>query len=134
MLGSSVTAEWQPTSWQNRPALQQPQYSDQAALEGVVAALSRLPPIVVSWEVETLREQLAGAQRGERFLLQMSLVLQHGLKRPIIRVGRMAEQYAKPRSADRETRDGEQDPCCDPDATHSSAVVLPAPERAQSPG
>jgi len=131
MLDSSVIAEWQPTSWQKRPAQQQPQYSDQAALERVVAALSRLPPIVVSWEVETLREQLADAQRGERFLLQggdcaegfddcesdliakklkillqMSLVLQHGLKRPIIRVGRMAGQYAKPRSADRETRDG----------------------------
>jgi 3-deoxy-7-phosphoheptulonate synthase len=93
--------------------------------------LSRLPPIVVSWEVEKLREELAEAQRGERFLLQggdcaesfedcesakiaqrlkillqMSLVLTHGLKKPIIRVGRMAGQYAKPRSADTETRDG----------------------------
>jgi 3-deoxy-7-phosphoheptulonate synthase len=85
----------------------------------------------VSWEVERLREELAAAQRGERFLLQggdcaesfedcesdkiakrlkillqMSLVLTHGLKKPIIRVGRMAGQYAKPRSADTETRDG----------------------------
>ncbi|MFM7433372.1 MAG: 3-deoxy-7-phosphoheptulonate synthase class II, partial [Gammaproteobacteria bacterium] len=91
----------------------------------------RLPPIVVSWEVDRLREELAAAQRGERFLLQggdcaesfddcesdkiakrlkillqMSLVLTHGLKKPIIRVGRMAGQYAKPRSADTETRDG----------------------------
>jgi 3-deoxy-7-phosphoheptulonate synthase len=90
-----------------------------------------LPPIVVSWEVEALREQLAAAQRGEAFLLQggdcaetfagcesdkiakqlkillqMSLVLLHGLKKPVIRVGRMAGQYAKPRSADTETRDG----------------------------
>jgi 3-deoxy-7-phosphoheptulonate synthase len=97
----------------------------------VVAHLSRLPPIVVSWEVEELRERLAAAQRGEAFLLQggdcaetfsdcesdqitkklkillqMSLVLLHGLKKPIIRVGRMAGQYAKPRSADTETRDG----------------------------
>ncbi|NDA43410.1 MAG: 3-deoxy-7-phosphoheptulonate synthase [Gammaproteobacteria bacterium] len=96
-----------------------------------VAKLSRLPPIVVSWEVERLREELAAAQRGERFLLQggdcaesfedcesdkiakrlkillqMSLVLTHGLKKPIIRLGRMAGQYAKPRSADTETRDG----------------------------
>jgi 3-deoxy-7-phosphoheptulonate synthase len=93
--------------------------------------MSRLPPIVVSWEVEALREQIAAAQRGERFLLQggdcaesfedcesdqiaqklkillqMSLVLLHGLKKPIIRVGRMAGQYAKPRSADTETREG----------------------------
>ena len=93
--------------------------------------LSRLPPIVVSWEIEALRERLAEAQRGQAFLLQggdcaetfadcesdqiakklkillqMSLVLLHGLKKPIIRVGRMAGQYAKPRSADTETRDG----------------------------
>ena len=86
---------------------------------------------MVSWEVEALRKHLASAQRGERFLLQggdcaesfddcesdtiaqklkillqMSLVLLHGLKVPIIRVGRMAGQYAKPRSADTETRDG----------------------------
>jgi 3-deoxy-7-phosphoheptulonate synthase len=100
-------------------------------VERTVGALSRLPPIVVSWEVEALRKHLASAQRGERFLLQggdcaesfddcesntiaqklkillqMSLVLLHGLKMPIIRVGRMAGQYAKPRSADTETRDG----------------------------
>ncbi|MFM8844510.1 MAG: class II 3-deoxy-7-phosphoheptulonate synthase [Gammaproteobacteria bacterium] len=122
---------WNPTSWQTRPAQQQPTYRDAAALADAVAKLSRLPPIVVSWEVERLREELAAAQRGERFLLQggdcaesfedcesdkiakrlkillqMSLVLTHGLKKPIIRVGRMAGQYAKPRSADTETRDG----------------------------
>jgi 3-deoxy-7-phosphoheptulonate synthase len=120
---------WNPTSWQTRPARQQPQYPDQAALLEAVAQLSRLPPIVVSWEVERLREELAAAERGEAFLLQagdcaenfddcesskiaqrlkillqMSLVLTHGLKKPIIRVGRMAGQYAKPRSADTETR------------------------------
>jgi 3-deoxy-7-phosphoheptulonate synthase len=122
---------WNPTSWQTRPAQQQPVYRDPVALADAVAKLSRLPPIVVSWEVERLREELAAAQRGERFLLQggdcaesfedcesdkiakrlkillqMSLVLTHGLKKPIIRVGRMAGQYAKPRSADTETRDG----------------------------
>ena len=122
---------WNPTSWQTRPAQQQPSYRDAAALADAVAKLSRLPPIVVSWEVERLREELAAAQRGERFLLQggdcaesfedcesdkiakrlkillqMSLVLTHGLKKPIIRLGRMAGQYAKPRSADTETRDG----------------------------
>jgi 3-deoxy-7-phosphoheptulonate synthase len=106
-------------------------YRDVKALERTVAELSRLPPIVVSWEVEALRGRLAAAQRGEAFLLQggdcaetfadcesdtiakklkillqMSLVLLHGLKKPIIRVGRMAGQYAKPRSADSETRAG----------------------------
>ncbi len=131
MRSPDLTASWHPASWQSKPAQQQPHYEDAAALERVVAQLSRLPPIVVSWEVEALRERLAAAQRGEAFLLQggdcaetfedcesdqiakklkillqMSLVLLQGLKRPIVRVGRMAGQYAKPRSADTETRDG----------------------------
>ena len=122
---------WQPASWQSRPATQQPHYADAAALERVVAELARLPPLVVSWEIEALRSKLALAQRGEHFLLQggdcaesfedcesdniarrlkillqMSLVLLQGLKKPVIRVGRFAGQYAKPRSADTETRDG----------------------------
>jgi 3-deoxy-D-arabino-heptulosonate 7-phosphate (DAHP) synthase class II len=61
---------WNPTSWQTRPAQQQPVYRDPVALADAVAKLSRLPPIVVSWEVERLCEELAAAQRGERFLLQ----------------------------------------------------------------
>jgi 3-deoxy-7-phosphoheptulonate synthase len=128
MLPPEIMA-WNPASWQAKPAQQQPTYGDAAAVERVLAQLSRLPPIVVSWEVEALRERLAAAQRGQAFLLQggdcaetftecesdqitkklkillqMSLVLLHGLKKPIIRVGRMAGQYAKPRSADTETR------------------------------
>lgn len=122
---------WHPSSWQSKQAQQQATYPDQAALDSVVSALSRLPPLVVSWEIEALKEQIASAQRGERFvlqggdcaetfedcesdkiakklkiLLQMSLVLVYGLKKPVVRVGRMAGQYAKPRSADTETRDG----------------------------
>lgn len=129
VIRTPAMTEWHPASWQSRAAHQQPVYADARALEGTLAALSRLPPIVVSWEVEALRKHLASAQRGERFLLQggdcaerfedcesdqiaqklkillqMSLVLLHGLKKPIIRVGRMAGQYAKPRSADTETR------------------------------
>lgn len=126
-----MSTEWSPTSWQSRPAQQQPQYQDPQALGRALEQLAALPPIVVSWEVEKLREQLAAAERSEAFLLQggdcaesfddcqsdkiaqrlkillqMSLVLTHGLKKPVIRVGRMAGQYAKPRSADTETRDG----------------------------
>jgi 3-deoxy-7-phosphoheptulonate synthase len=118
------------------PSTQQPRYADPLALERTIAALSRLPPLVVSWEVEALRDNLAKAQRGEQFvlqggdcaesfedcesdniarrlkiLLQMSLVLLQGLKKPVIRVGRFAGQYAKPRSADTETRDGVTLPC-----------------------
>jgi 3-deoxy-7-phosphoheptulonate synthase len=130
-MRSPATTAWHPAGWQAKPAQQQPVYDDPRALERIVAQISRLPPIVVSWEVEALRARLAAAQRGEAFLLQggdcaeafadcesdtiakklkillqMSLVLLHGLKKPVIRVGRMAGQYAKPRSADSETRDG----------------------------
>ncbi|MEN9704741.1 MAG: hypothetical protein RLZZ393_620 [Pseudomonadota bacterium] len=128
--------DWHPASWQGFKTLQQPTYPDRQALDAAVTELSRLPPLVVSWEVDALRERLAAAQRGEQFLLQggdcaesfaecesdriakqlkvmlqLSLVLLHGLKRPVIRVGRMAGQYAKPRSADTETRDGVTLPC-----------------------
>lgn len=127
---------WTPGSWLTRKALQQPHYRDHAALEAAAAQLARLPPLVVSWEIDHLRDRLAAAQRGEQFLLQagdcaesfaecesdriakqlkvilqLSLVLLHGLKKPVIRVGRMAGQYAKPRSADTETRDGVTLPC-----------------------
>src|ERR1700730_15837248 len=130
-MRSPETTSWHSASWQAKPAQQQPVYADPKALERAVAHLSRLPPIVVSWEVDALRERLAAAQRGQAFLLQggdcaetfadcesdliakklkillqMSIVLLQGLKKPIIRVGRMAGQYAKPRSADTETRDG----------------------------
>jgi 3-deoxy-7-phosphoheptulonate synthase len=127
----SEPANWSPASWQQRPALQQPLYEDAAELSRATDELSRLPPLVTSWEVLALKQALAEAQEGQRFLLQggdcaesfadcnstiitnrlkvllqMSLVLVHGLKRPVIRVGRFAGQYAKPRSADLETRDG----------------------------
>ncbi len=122
---------WNPQSWQTKPARQQPVYPDPAALRRVLAELSALPPLVTSWEIENLKRQLAEAVAGERFLLQggdcsesfadcqsgaiasklkillqMSLVLVQGGKRRVTRVGRFAGQYAKPRSADTETRDG----------------------------
>src|SRR3979411_2458560 len=130
-MRSPDSTSWHSASWQSKTAQQQPVYADPKALEAAVAHLSRLPPIVVSWEIDALRERLAAAQRGQAFLLQggdcaetfadcesdliakklkillqMSIGLLHGLKKPIIRVGRMAGQYAKPRSADNETRNG----------------------------
>ena len=111
--------------------MQQPGYPDKAALDAALAQLGRLPPLVTSFEVNALRAQLAEAQAGARFvlqggdcaesfddcrpeiitnrlkvLLQMSLVLVHGLKKRVTRIGRFAGQYAKPRSADVETKDG----------------------------
>lgn len=124
--------DWYPTSWQGKTAGQQPLYAEPDEVERVVAGLNRMPPLVTWGEIEALKAQLAAAQRGERFLLQggdcaesfeectaefianklkillqMSLVLTHGMKKRVVRVGRIAGQYAKPRSADIETRDGE---------------------------
>jgi 3-deoxy-7-phosphoheptulonate synthase len=128
---TTVSADWAPDSWTTRPAQQQATYADQAALARVVAEIGRLPPLVTSWEIEQLRTELARAARGEAFvlqggdcaesfddcrseqiaaklkiMLQMSLVLVHGTRKPVIRIGRIAGQYAKPRSADTETRNG----------------------------
>ncbi|GAB3382704.1 3-deoxy-7-phosphoheptulonate synthase class II [Lysobacter fragariae] len=122
--------DWSPVSWRSRPALQMPTYPDAAALEGVLQEMHALPPLVTSWEILALQKQIAEAQEGKRFLLQggdcaevfdgctpevisnrlkvllqMSLVLVHGLRLPVVRVGRFAGQYAKPRSTDTETRD-----------------------------
>ncbi len=149
--------EWNPTSWQSREATQQATYPDQQALDKAVADLSRLPPITTSWEVDALKEQIARAQRGEAFvlqggdcaesfydctsesivaklkiLLQMSLVMLHGLKKPVVRVGRMAGQYAKPRSADMETKEGKSLPSFRGDLVNRSPFTsedrIPDPE------
>lgn len=123
--------EWTPTSWQSFEAKQQPTYLDAEELEQAMDQLSRFPPLVTSWEIESLKSQLAEASQGRRFLLmggdcaevfgecesgvianklkillQMSLVLVHGGRRRVVRVGRFAGQYAKPRSSDTETVDG----------------------------
>jgi 3-deoxy-7-phosphoheptulonate synthase len=122
---------WTPTSWKTKPITQDVRYEVPKEVEDVVTELGRLPPLVTSWEVERLRELLAEAQQGRRFLLQggdcaeslsdcrpdiitnrqkimlqMSLVLIHGGHRPVIRVGRIAGQYAKPRSKPTEVRGG----------------------------
>lgn len=122
---------WSPESWQQFDATQQATYPDPAALASALKELSDLPPLVTSWEILALREQIQEAQEGRRFilqggdcaesfaecnsqvitnrlkvLLQMSLILVHGLEMPVIRVGRFAGQYAKPRSSDLEIRDG----------------------------
>ena len=127
----AAAARWAPDSWQQCQALQQPNYDDPDELARAGAHLAQLPPLVTSWEVLALKQAIAEAQDGKRFLLQggdcaesfadctspvisnrlkvllqMSLVLVHGLKKPVLRVGRFAGQYAKPRSADSETRDG----------------------------
>ncbi len=126
---------WSPNSWRSRPAVQAPPYDDEGAVRTATATLADLPPLVTSWEIERLKALLGEAQEGKRFilqggdcaetiadcrsdaiaaklkiLLQMSLVLVHGLRRPVVRIGRFAGQYAKPRSQAYETRtvDGQE--------------------------
>ncbi len=124
-------SEWSPSSWRTKPAAQLPVYRSQDDVEEVMRQIAVLPPLVTSWEVTALKLQLAEAARGERFLLQggdcaesfdqcdsdtiarklkillqMSLVLVHGSRRRVTRIGRFAGQYAKPRTDEFETRDG----------------------------
>ena len=145
------TTDWSPASWQVRPSLQQPAYADADELAAALAKLSALPPLVTSWEILALKNLLADAAQGHRFLLQggdcaesfddcssplisnrlkvmlqMSLVLVHGLQLPVVRVGRFAGQYAKPRSADMETRDGATLPSYRGDLVNASAFTSDA--------
>lgn len=126
-----VTEGWSPESWRQKTASQQPVYDDQQQLQSAADKLASLPPLVTSWEIDNLKQQLAMASQGRAFLLQggdcseslqdcrtdaivrnlkvlmqMSLVLMFGSMKKVIRVGRIAGQYAKPRSANTETRDG----------------------------
>jgi 3-deoxy-7-phosphoheptulonate synthase len=123
--------DWSIDSWKRRLAAQQVVYPDRAAVDRAVNRLRELPPLVTSGEVERLKGLLADAQAGQRFLLQggdcaerirecgsdtiasklkillqMSLVLARAANKPVVRVGRMAGQYAKPRSSATETRAG----------------------------
>ena len=125
--GSEESASWE--AWRSKRALQQPSYPDPEALDAVLAELRRQPPLVFAGEVDDLRTNLAAASRGEAFvltggdcaetfaeatadhlrlkiqtLLQMAVVLTYGASLPVIKIGRIAGQYAKPRSSDMETR------------------------------
>lgn len=120
---------WDPSSWKQKVNAQDVAYDDPAAVERAVTRLRELPPLVTSWEIERLKSQIAEAQEGKRFVLQggdcaettadckrspivnklkillkMSLVLILGGRKPIVRVGRFAGQYAKPRSSPTERR------------------------------
>ncbi|SLN40638.1 Phospho-2-dehydro-3-deoxyheptonate aldolase [Aquimixticola soesokkakensis] len=123
--------DWVKTAWRSKPRVQMPVYTDEAALTAVEAQLAKYPPLVFAGETRTLKSQLAAASRGEAFLLQggdcaesfaefgadlirdtfkvmlqMSMVLTFGAKVPVVKVGRMAGQFAKPRSAPTETIGG----------------------------
>lgn len=124
-------SDWTKSSWRNKPRIQMPDYTDAAALNAVEAQLSQYPLLVFAGEARRLKTQLAAASRGEAFLLQggdcaeafdqfnsdsirdtfkvmlqMAMVLTYGAKVPVVKVGRMAGQFAKPRSANTETVGG----------------------------
>lgn len=123
--------EWQKSDWRAKPRVQMPEYLDNAKLATVEAKLSSYPPLVFAGEARRLKNHLAKVSRGEAFLLQggdcaesfaefsadgirdtfkvmlqMAMVLTFGAKVPVVKVGRMAGQMAKPRSAPTETVNG----------------------------
>lgn len=127
--------EWSPSSWRAKPIKQCPEYPDIDALRKATAELDRLPPIVHAHEINKLKENLKDVAEGKAFLLQggdcaelfdycrqdaieskiklllqMSLVLIWGANKRVVRIGRMAGQYAKPRSSPNEMVDGKQVP------------------------
>ncbi len=122
---------WSPDSWRDHPIVQQPEYPDQSALKDVEKQLNSAPPLVFAEETRSLYKQLADVCEGKAFLLQggdcaesfsdfnaanirdtfktllqMAVVLTYGGKCPVVKIARMAGQYAKPRSSDFETIDG----------------------------
>lgn len=151
-------AEWHKSNWRSKPRIQMPDYTDAAALADVEARLSKYPPLVFAGEARRLKSHLAAASRGEAFLLQggdcaesfdqfsadairdtfrvmlqMAMVLTYGAKVPVIKVGRMAGQFAKPRSAPTETQNGVELPSYRGDIINDLAFTpearIPNPEK-----
>jgi 3-deoxy-7-phosphoheptulonate synthase len=128
-----MTQAWKKSDWRSKPRVQMPDYPDAAALSGVEAHLAKYPPLVFAGEARRLKAALGAASEGRAFLLQggdcaesfaefsadnirdtfrvmlqMAVVLTYGAKVPVVKVGRMAGQFAKPRSAPTEMIDGEE--------------------------
>ena len=141
-------AEWTKKSWKNFEALQQPLWPDVEEYENAVEIIAKLPPLVFAGEIRAMKKDLAAASRGDAFLLmggdcsedfknctapairetlkvilQMAVVLSYAGGKPVVKVGRMAGQYAKPRSADLETIDGVSLPSYRGDMVNSPAFT-----------
>ena len=151
-------SDWRKSDWRQKPRVQMPDYTDQAALNEVEGQLSQYPPLVFAGEARRLKAQLAAASRGEAFLLQggdcaesfeqfsadairdtfkvmlqMAMVLTYGAKVPVIKVGRMAGQFAKPRSAPTEVQNDVELPSYRGDIINELAFTptarIPDPKR-----
>ena len=133
LIGMNRT--WTPSSWRDRPALQQPDWPDGGALDSALKRLAQLPPLVFAGEARSLTAALGRVAVGEAFLLQagdcaesfhdvsadsirdklkvilqMAAVLTYSAGVPVVKVGRIAGQFAKPRSANTEVVGGEEIP------------------------
>lgn len=153
-----ASVPWSPSSWKGLPVQQVPNWPDTDHLARVLARISKEPPLVFAGEARTLMASLAKAGRGEAFvlqggdcaetfaadtatntreklkvLLQMSAVLTYGAKMPVVKIGRIAGQFAKPRSSDTETVDGTTLPSYRGDAVNgldfTASARVPDPER-----
>ena len=154
----SGSASWSPSSWRDRPAGQQPEWPDEAALDRVLKQLATLPPLVFAGEARSLTSDLGRVAKGEAFLLQagdcaesfdsfsaneirdklkvilqMAVVLTYSSGVPALKVGRIAGQFAKPRSQPTETIDGAELPAFRGhmvnDIAFTAAARTPDPER-----
>jgi 3-deoxy-7-phosphoheptulonate synthase len=150
--------DWVKSAWRNKPRVQMPVYTDEAALNLVETQLAKYPPLVFAGETRTLKSELAKVASGDAFLLQggdcaesfsafsadgirdtfkvmlqMAMVLTYGAKVPVVKVGRMAGQFAKPRSAPTETVDGVELPSYRGDIINgfdfNAASRVPDPKR-----
>ncbi len=152
-----TTTQWTKSSWQNYPALQQPNWPDPNKYEEVLRQIATLPPLVFAGEIRDLKAQLARAVAGHGFLLQggdcseefsrctapniretlkvllqMAVILTYAGGKPVVKVGRIAGQYAKPRSSDTEMVDGVEIPSYRGDMANSVEPVAEA--RVPDPG
>ena len=152
-----VNQQWSRDSWKQLPIKQQPKWPDKKKLESVTKELSKLPPLVASSEVRSLKKQLAAVSEGKAFLLQggdcaesfaefstknlrdffrvmlqMTVALMYGAGVPVVKVGRVAGQFAKPRSEDTEKKNGKELPSYRGDLINSQefseTARMPDPE------
>ena len=153
-----MPTNWHPSGWRKKPRVQMPDYTDPQALEAVERKLAGYPPLVFAGEARALQRKLAEACEGKAFLLQggdcaesfgefsadnirdtyrvllqMAVVLTFGAKRPVIKVGRIAGQFAKPRSSPTEVKDGVELPIYRGDIINDTAFSaearIPNPNR-----
>ncbi|QXT38462.1 class II 3-deoxy-7-phosphoheptulonate synthase [Gymnodinialimonas ceratoperidinii] len=154
----TAASSWTKSDWRAKPRIQMPDYLDAEALGAVEAQLRQYPPLVFAGEARRLRDELAAVSRGEGFLLQggdcaesfaefsadsirdtfkvmlqMAMVLTYGAKVPVVKIGRMAGQFAKPRSAPTEVQNGVELPSYRGDIINelefSEAARIPNPAK-----